>query len=140
MGGILEGTTGLILGVANKRSVAWACAKAQHAAGQKVVLTYASERLEGGVRKLADELECDLVLPCDVTVPEQMDELVAAVGERYGHLDTLLHGVAYAKREELKGDFYHTSKDGYMLAHEVSAYSLTAVARRAIPRHQLLRG
>ena len=133
MGGILEGTNGLILGVANKRSVAWACAKALHAAGQTVILTYATERLEAGVRKLATELDCELVLPCDVTKPEQMDALVETVKEKYGHLDTLLHGIAYAKREELKGTYLETSREGYQLAHEVSAYSLPALARRVIP-------
>lgn len=133
MGGTLEGTTGLILGVANKRSVAWACAKALHREGQKVILTYASDRLEAGVRKLAEELECELVLPCDVTIPEQMDELVEAIREKYGFLDTMLHGVAYAKREELKGTYLDTSREGYQLAHEISAYSLPALARRLIP-------
>lgn len=136
MGGNLEGTYGLILGVANKRSVAWACAKALRSAGQELILTYATERLEAGVRKLAAELDCKLVLPCDVTQPEQMDDLVVAIKEKYGALDTMLHGIAYAKREELKGTYMDTSREGYQLAHEVSAYSLPALARRVIPLMQ----
>lgn len=133
MSGFLEGKTGLILGVANKRSVAWGCAKALKREGMELALTYAGERLEGPVRQLAEDLGVDLVLPCDVTKDEEMDELLGRVGEHFGKLDTLLHGVAFAKREELKGTYFDTSRDGYQLAHEVSAYSLPAISRRAIP-------
>lgn len=129
----LTDRTGVVFGVANKRSLAWACAKALDAQGMRLCLTYAGERLEAGVRKLAEELTDAIVLPCDVTNPDDIDAVFATIKEEFGHLDSLIHGAAFAKREELKGDFYHTSKDGYMLAHEVSAYSLTAVARRAIP-------
>jgi len=130
---LLEGKTGIVLGVANKRSIAWSCAKALSEAGMRLAFTYAGERLEGTVRKLAGEMEGSLVLPCDVTIPEQIDGLFERVGDEFGGLDTLVHAIAFAKREELQGDFYHTSKEGYMLAHEVSAYSLTACARRALP-------
>ena len=130
---LLAGKTGIVLGVANKRSIAWACAKALSDAGMRLAFTYAGERLEGTVRKLAADIPGSLVLPCDVTVPEQIDELFEKVQAEFGGLDTLVHAIAFAKREELQGDFYHTSKEGYMLAHEVSAYSLTACARRALP-------
>ena len=130
---LLAGKTGIVLGVANKRSIAWACAKALSDAGMRLAFTYAGERLESTVRKLAKDIPDSLVLPCDVTVPEQIDEMFERVGAEFGGLDTVVHAIAFARREELQGDFYHTSKEGYMLAHEVSAYSLTACARRALP-------
>jgi len=130
---LLEGRTGLILGVANKRSVAWSCAKTLRREGMQLALTYASERLEGSVRQLAGELGVETVLPCDVTRPEEIDALVEGVGEAFGKLDCILHGVAFAKREDLKGTYLETSREGYHLAQEVSAYSLPALARRAIP-------
>ena len=137
MEGFLSGRKGLILGVANKRSVAWACARALRREGMDLALTYANDRLEGTVRQLAEELEVETVLPCDVTRPEEVDALVEGVGEAFGKLDCFVHAVAFAKREELKGTYLDTSRDGFQLAHEVSAYSLPAVARRAIP---LMRG
>ncbi len=130
---ILEGKTGVILGVANKRSIAWGCAQSLARAGMRLAFTYAGERMERAVRKLAQDLPGSLVLPCDVTHPEQIDEVFESVRESFGYLDTIVHAIAFARREELQGDFYHTTKEGYMLAHEVSAYSLTAVARRALP-------
>ncbi|MDG1500873.1 MAG: SDR family oxidoreductase, partial [Planctomycetota bacterium] len=122
----LTDRTGVIFGVANKRSLAWSCAKALDAQGMRLCLTYATDRLGDGVRKLAEELNNPLVLRCDVTDPDEIDSVFVKIGDEFGHLDTVLHGVAFAKREELVGNFYHTTKDGYMLAHEVSAYSLTA--------------
>jgi enoyl-[acyl-carrier protein] reductase I len=131
--GFLEGKTGIVLGVANKRSLAWACAKALSREGMRLAFTYVGERLEKSVRQLAEELPGSLVIPCDVTSDEQIDAAMAAVKAEFGHLDTLVHAVAFAKREELSGDFFETSRDGYKIAHEVSAYSLTAVAKRALP-------
>jgi len=128
-----DGKTGVIFGVANKRSIAWSCAKALSNAGMRLALTYIGERMEKTVRGLAAELPNSIVLPCDVTQPETIDEVFAEIGQEFGHLDAVVHAIAYAKREELEGDFFDTSKDGYMLAHEVSAYSLTAIARRALP-------
>ena len=129
----LTNRTGVVFGVANKRSLAWSCAQALDSQGMRLCLTYATPRLEESVRKLAEGLTDPLILPCDVTVPEEIDAVFERIGGEFGHLDTVVHGVAFAKREELAGDFYHTSKEGYMLAHEVSAYSLTAVSRRALP-------
>ncbi|MEM7518115.1 MAG: SDR family oxidoreductase, partial [Planctomycetota bacterium] len=133
MQGLLAGKTGIILGVANKRSIAWGCAKALAGAGMRLAFTYQGERLEKTVRELASEFEGSLVLPCDVTEPETIDKAFETIGEEFGGLDAVVHAIAFAKRDELVGNFYETSKDGYMIAHEVSAYSLTAVARRALP-------
>ena len=130
---ILEGKTGVIFGVANKRSIAWGCAKSLADAGMRLAFTYVGERLEKNVRALAEEVPGSIVLPCDVTQPETIDAVFAEIKEEFGSLDTVVHAIAFAKREELQGDFFDTTKDGYMLAHEVSAYSLTAVARRALP-------
>lgn len=130
---LLEGKTGIIFGVANKRSIAWACAQSLASAGMRLAFTYAGERLEKSVRELSSDLPGSIVVPCDVTKPEEVDSAFAKVGAEFGGLDCVVHAIAYAKREELEGDFYHTSKDGYMIAHEVSAYSLTAITRRALP-------
>ena len=133
MGGIVEGRTGVVLGVANKRSIAWACARSLADQGMRLAFTYAGERLRGSVEQLAAELPGALVLPCDVTQPETIDSAFETIGREFGGLDCVVHAVAFAKREELEGNFFNTSKEGYMLAHEVSAYSLTAVTRRALP-------
>jgi enoyl-[acyl-carrier protein] reductase I len=98
-----------------------------------LAFTYASERLERTVRELASEVPGSLCIPCDVTKHESMDEVFRLLKEEWGGLDFMLHAVAFAKREELQGDFYHTSREGYALAHDVSAYSLTALTRRALP-------
>jgi enoyl-[acyl-carrier protein] reductase I len=129
----LEGRFGVVLGVANKRSIAWSCARALSNAGLRLALTYAGERLEKTVRWLAEELPGSLVVPCDVTRPAEIDSAFETIGSEFGQLDSIVHAIAFARREELEGDFYNTSKEGYMLAHEVSAYSLTAIARRALP-------
>ncbi|MCA9000282.1 MAG: enoyl-ACP reductase [Planctomycetes bacterium] len=130
---LLQGKTGVVLGVANKRSLAWACAKSMADAGMRLAFTYLGDRLEKTVRELAEEIPGSIVLPCDVTQPDQVTQLFKEIEKEFGFLDTVLHAIAFAKREELQGDFYHTTKDGYMLAHEVSAYSLTEVTRAALP-------
>ena len=133
MQNLLEGRTGLVLGVANKRSLAWSCAQSLAGAGMRLALTYAGERMERGVRELASDLPGCVVLPCDVTKQGEIDTLVENLREHFGALDAMVHAIAYAKREELEGDFFNTSKEGYMLAHEVSSYSLTALARGVLP-------
>jgi enoyl-[acyl-carrier protein] reductase I len=130
---LLEGKTGVVLGVANKRSIAWACAKALAGSGMRLAFTYMGERMEKGVRDLAETIPGSLVLPLDVTKPAEIDALFETLKEEFGFLDCVVHAVAFAKREDLEGDFFHTSHEGYTIAHEVSAYSLTAVTRRAIP-------
>ncbi len=130
---ILAGKTGIVFGVANKRSLAWACAKSLADAGMRLAFTYLGDRLEKAVRTLAEDLPGSVVLPCDVTQPEQVNAVFETLKEEFGHLDTVLHAIAFARREELQGDFFHTTKEGYMLAHEVSAYSLTEITRAALP-------
>lgn len=130
---LLEGRTGVILGVANKRSIAWGCARSLADAGMRLAFTYAGERLGDTVKKLSEECEGSICLPCDVTRKEEIEGTFQAIGAEFGGIDTIVHAIAFAKREELQGDFFHTSKEGYMIAHEVSAYSLTAVTRAALP-------
>jgi enoyl-[acyl-carrier protein] reductase I len=130
---LLEGKHGLILGVANKRSIAWGIAKAAAREGARLALTYQGERLEENVRELSQELNDPVILPCDVTRDEDLDALAVSVRERLGHLDFVVHAVAFALREELDGEFLNTSREGYRLAQDISSYSLTALARRAAP-------
>lgn len=131
--GMLEGRKGLILGVANKRSVAWSCAQALRREGMELALTYVGERFERPVKQLAEELEVETVLPCDVTHLEEIDALVDNLGQAFGQLDCIVHAIAFAKREELKGTYLDTSREGFQIAQNISAYSLPAVAKRAIP-------
>jgi enoyl-[acyl-carrier protein] reductase I len=130
---LLEGKTGLVVGVANKRSIAWGIAQAAAREGARLALTYQGERLEENVRKLAAELTDPLILPCDVSRDEDLDSLAESVRRELGGLDFVVHSVAYALREELDGDFVDTSREGYRLAQDISSYSLTALARRVAP-------
>jgi enoyl-[acyl-carrier protein] reductase I len=130
---ILEGKTGLVLGVANKRSIAWSCAQSLAGAGMRLALTYQGERMEKGVRELASELPGSIALPCDVTQSESLEAVFGAVEKEFSGLDALVHAIAFAKREELTGDFFNTSKEGWDIAQEISAYSLVALTRRALP-------
>jgi enoyl-[acyl-carrier protein] reductase I len=127
------GKTGLVVGVANKRSIAWAIAQAASAAGARLAVTYQGERLEENVRELSASLRDPLVLPCDVTSEQQIADLFAAVDREFGGLDFLVHGAAYAKREDLSAPFVETSRDGFQMALDISAYSLIALARGALP-------
>jgi enoyl-[acyl-carrier protein] reductase I len=130
---LLNGKKGLILGVANKRSLAWGIARAAHREGARLALTYQGERLRGSVEDLATQLTEPLVLPCDVTSDADLDRCVAQVGETFGQIDFVVHGVAFAKREELEGRYVDTSREGFEIALDISAYSMTALARRVEP-------
>jgi len=130
---LLEGKKGLIVGVANKRSIAWSIAEALHREGARLAFNYQGERLEENVRSLAGELPGSLVLPCDVTRDDEIDALFAKVKEEFGRLDILVHCVAFARKEDLEAEFLATSRDGFKTALDISAYSLTALARRAAP-------
>ena len=130
---LLEGKLGLVLGVANKRSIAWGIAQAAARNGARLALTYQGERLEENVRELSAALNDPLLLPCDVTKDEELDRLAEEVRRAFGGLDFVVHSVAYAMREELDGEFLNTSREGYRLAQDISSYSLTAVARRMAP-------
>ncbi len=129
----LSGKTGLVVGIANKRSIAWAIAQAASAAGARLAVTYQGERLEENVRELAETLNNPLILPCDVTVDAQMDAVFAAIDKEFGGLDFVVHGAAYAPREELMAPFVQTSREGFRLSMDVSAYSLIALSHRALP-------
>jgi enoyl-[acyl-carrier protein] reductase I len=133
---ILTGKHGLIVGVANKRSISWAIAQAAAAAGARLALTYPSERLEENVRELAGTLEQPLVMPCDVTSDHQINELAAALDREFGGLDFLVHGAAFAPKAELDGPFVQTSREGFRIALEVSTYSLIGLTRAVVPLMQ----
>ena len=133
--GILSGKKGVVFGVANKRSIAWAIAQAWHEAGAELAFTYQGERLKDNVSQLAETFGTDtLITECDVTRDEDIERVFSEVSERFGGaLDLLLHSVAYAPREALEGTFVDTTRDAFRVAHDVSAYSLVALARAAAP-------
>ena len=131
---LLEGKTGVVFGVANKRSIAWAIAQAWASEGAKLAFTYQGERVKENVEELAGTFGADtLILPCDVTKDEDIARVFAEVGARFGKLHLLLHSVAFAPKAALEGRFVDTSRDAYLVAHNVSAYSLVALARAAEP-------
>lgn len=129
----LEGKRGLIVGVANKRSIAWGIAQSVAREGARVALTYQNERLEKNVRNLATELNDPVLLPCDVTDDQQLDALAPVIQAELGGLDFVIHAVAYAERADLEGAFVDTSRDGYRIAQDVSSFSLTALCQRTAP-------
>jgi enoyl-[acyl-carrier protein] reductase I len=132
--GRFEGKTGLVLGVANRRSIAWAIARRLADEGARLAFTYQGERIEKGVRELAATIDSPLVVECDVRSDENVAEVVARAGETFdGGLDLLVHSVAFAAAEDLEGRFTDTPRDRFWLAMDVSAYSLVACARAAEP-------
>src|SRR2546430_3151511 len=131
---LLAGKLGVVFGVANKRSIAWAIAQAWHKAGAKLAFTYQGERLKENVEELAGTFGPDTpILPCDVTKDEDIASVFKAVGEKFGKLHLLLHSVAFAPKEALEGEFVNTNREAFRVAHDVSAYSLVALARAAAP-------
>jgi enoyl-[acyl-carrier protein] reductase I len=130
----LAGKLGIVFGVANKRSIAWAIAQAWHKAGAKLAFTYQGERLKENVEELAGAFGPDtLILPCDVTRDEDIASVFKSVTEKFGKLHLLLHSVAFAPKEALEGEFVNTTREAFRVAHDVSAYSLVALARAAAP-------
>jgi enoyl-[acyl-carrier protein] reductase I len=130
----LAGKTGVIFGVANKRSIAWAIAQAWHKAGAKLIFNYQGERLKENVEELAGTFGADtLILPCDVSSDEQIDAFFAEVKKHTDRIDLLLHSVAFAPREALAGEFVATTRQAFSIAHEISAYSLVGLTRAALP-------
>ena len=131
----LEGKTGFVFGVANKRSIAWGIAQAWHEAGARLAFTYQGDRLKGNVEQLAAEFGDDtLITECDVSKDGDIDRVFAEVGDQFnGKLDMLLHSVAFAPRESLEGRFVNTSREAFATALDISAYSLVALARGAEP-------
>ncbi|MDZ5606289.1 enoyl-ACP reductase FabI [Bacillus bingmayongensis] len=131
----LKGKNIIVMGVANQRSIAWGIARSLHEAGANLIFTYAGERLEKNVRDLAESLEGQqsLVLPCDVTNDEDIARCFQSIKEEVGVVHGLAHCIAFANRDDLKGEFVDTSRDGFLLAQNISSFSLTAVAKAAKP-------
>src|SRR5262249_29395446 len=130
---LLEGKRALVYGVANHRSIAWHIAQALAREGARLCLTYQGERLEENVRKLGATIPGTVFAGCDVTREEEIGAATDRVGGELGGLEILVHAVAFARREELEGLYLDTSREGYQLAQDVSAYSLVAVSRAAAP-------
>jgi enoyl-[acyl-carrier protein] reductase I len=131
--GLLSGKKAFIFGVANDRSIAWGIAKAFHAEGAELGFNYLGEALEKRVRPLAESVGATLILPCDVSKDEEIDKLYKDVEKAWGKFDILVHCIAFANRDELSGSFSKISRAGFHLALDISAYSLIAITRPAIP-------
>src|ERR1041384_8800453 len=133
MSSSLEGRVAVVFGVANKRSIAWSIAQGLHQSGAKLAVTYQNERLEQEAKDLILSLPGAEGFMCDVSDDAAIERLFSQLKERYGKLHVLVHSVAFAPAEELKGEFVNTSREGFRLAHEVSVYSLIALSRAAAP-------
>jgi enoyl-[acyl-carrier protein] reductase I len=129
----LAGKTAVVFGLANKRSIAWGIAQKLHAAGATLAICYQNERMKAEAEGLIEELPGAVGLQCDVSSDAEIDALFATLKEKFGKLDVLVHAVAYAPAEDLKGEFINTSREGFRVAHDVSVYSLIAVSRAAAP-------
>lgn len=134
MGGLMKGKRGLIMGVANDKSIGWAIAKTAHAAGAELAFTFQGEALERRVRPLADSVGSQMVEPCDVTDPASIDAAFAAIDKHWDGLDFLVHAIAFSDKDELRGRYVDTSPENFALSLNVSCYSFTAVAQRAEKR------
>jgi len=129
---LLADKIGIVFGVANKRSIAWAIAQAWHKAGAKLAFTYQGERLKENVEELAGAFgEDTLLMECDVAKDDHIARVFDEAGRKFGRLHLLLHSVAFAPKDALEGDFMNTSREAFRVAHDVSAYSLVALARAA---------
>ncbi|MCA9940539.1 MAG: enoyl-ACP reductase FabI [Anaerolineales bacterium] len=130
---LLAGKKALIFGIANKNSIAWGIAQALHEHGAEIGFSYGIPQLERRVMPLAEQLGVTFVEKCDVTSDAELDAVFARAAAHFGEIDILIHSVAYAKQDDLTGRFVNTSRDGFALAMDISAYSLVAMARRAVP-------
>lgn len=130
---MLQGKRGVVFGVANEYSIAWAIAKAAHQHGAQLAITYQNERFEETVRKLAANLNEPLVLRCDVSEDEQIVKVYEEIASKWGKLDFVVHSIAFAPRSALEGKFIETSRSDFLLAHDISVYSFIAVTRHAVP-------
>jgi enoyl-[acyl-carrier protein] reductase I len=129
----LDGRVAVVFGVANKRSIAWSIAQGLHEAGARLAITYQNERLEQEAKDLILSLPGAEAFMCDVSRDEDIDRLFGLLRDKYGKLNVLVHSVAYAPAEELRGEFINTTREGFRIAHDVSVYSLIAVSRAAAP-------
>ncbi|PLX93520.1 MAG: enoyl-[acyl-carrier-protein] reductase FabI [Desulfuromonas sp.] len=131
--GLMSNKKGVILGVANDMSIAWGIAQQLRAEGAELAFTYLNESLEKRVRPLAESLGSSLILPCDVSKEEEVEGLFAEIEKQWGKIDFVVHAIAFANREDLKQSFVQTSREGFNLALDISAYSLVSVTRAALP-------
>ena len=131
--GLMEGKRGIVLGVANEMSIGWGIAQQLRAAGAELAFTYLNESLEKRVRPLAESLDAELILPCDVGSDEEIAATFKTIEKAWGKIDFVIHSVAFANREDLKRPFTETSRDGFAMAMDISAYSLVAISRYAAP-------
>ena len=127
----LEGKVGIVFGIANDRSIAWAIARVLHRAGARLAFTYQNERLRDRVSKLANTVDGSLLLECDVNDDGQIESVFSQIAEKYGRLDLLVHSIAFANRDDLGGEFSKTGREGFRVAMDVSAYSLIPLAHHA---------
>jgi len=133
MNGLLAGKRGLIMGLANERSLAWGIARAARAAGAELAFSYMGDALEKRVRPLAAELGSDLLIECDVSDGAQIDRAFAELGQRWDSLDFVVHAIGFSDKNELRGRYVDTSLENFLMTMNISAYSFTAVAKRALP-------
>ena len=131
--GLMAGKRGLIMGLANNRSIAWGIAKQLHAQGAEMAFSYQGEALKRRVEPLAAEVGSDFLVECDVSDEAAMDETFRQIKERWGQLDFLVHAIGFSNKEELEGRYIETSRDNFALTMDISVYSFTAVAKRAEP-------
>ncbi|MEX2311415.1 MAG: SDR family oxidoreductase, partial [Rhodospirillales bacterium] len=130
---LMQGKRGLVMGVANDRSIAWGIAKAAHEQGAELAFTFQGEALQKRVAPLAASVGSSIVLPCDVTDLASIDAVFDVLKQKWGGIDFLVHAVAYSNKDELKGDYIDTSPENFTLTMNVSCYSFTAVCQRARP-------
>jgi enoyl-[acyl-carrier protein] reductase I len=130
---LFQGKRALVFGVANERSIAWGIARALHEAGAECAFTFAGEVLEKRVRPLAESLDSPLIMPCDVTRDDEVQAVFGQLRDHWDGVDVLVHSIAFANREDLEGRFLDTSRDGFLKALDISAYSLVLLARHAAP-------
>jgi enoyl-[acyl-carrier protein] reductase I len=130
---LMAGKKGLVMGVANERSIAWGIAKACHEQGAKVAFTFQGDALEKRVRPLANSIGAEIIVPCDVTNAASIDATFAELEKKWGGIDFLVHAIAFSNKDELRGRYLDTSPENFQLTMNVSCYSLTAVAQRAVP-------
>ena len=131
--GLLEGKKALIFGVANEKSIAWSTAEAYRREGAEVALAYANDAVAKRVIPLGESIGASLMLPCDVRSDADLADLFSRVRQNWGGLDILVHSVAFANKDELKGSFLNTTREGFAMAMDISAYSLIAMAKEAVP-------
>lgn len=131
--GLLEGKTALVVGIANDHSIAWGIAQALKREGAELIVTYQNEAYERRVRPLAERLDARMVAPCDLSDDGSIAGLMDQIKEQFDHLDIVIHSAAFAKTDELRGSFLNTSREGFQLALEISAYTLTALVKAAAP-------